>query len=63
MEMTDGAHVPRVDGPDGIQRFVWDLPHAQILIDVHPDGRVEVNGRPVAESTFALVMPRPTRAR
>ncbi len=47
MEMTDGAHVPRVDGPDGIQRFVWDLPHAQILIDVHPDGRVEVNGRPV----------------
>ena len=24
---------------------------------------VQVNGRPVAESTFALVMPRPTRAR
>ncbi|MGE0797018.1 MAG: hypothetical protein AB7O55_01780 [Lautropia sp.] len=49
--MTDAAHVPCQDRAGGIRRFVWDLPHGRILIDVHPDGRVDVNGRAVAPAT------------
>ena len=47
-QAVDGELVPCDRRTDGSLRFVWDLPYGRILIDVHPDGGVAVNGRAVA---------------
>lgn len=45
--------VPCAARSDGTLQFVWLLPYGLIVIDVHPDGTVTVNGSAVEPAARA----------